>query len=239
MGDGIYLALSGAVAQSTALETTAHNLANSSTDGYQRVRATFREVLGRATQKQPMHATTVAGTATDTTVGETRRTGGALDCALPKGSYLTVQTPRGDRFTRAGALHVGSDGYLAIASGEKVLGENGQPLKVDADAVLAPNGEVQGKSGNAYGRLGLVTFATASALVHEGGTLMAASAQSGPATPSKDPIEVGSVESSNAHVVEAMTDMIGYTRSFEAYERAIDAFRDADRKAATTVAGPQ
>lgn len=238
MGDGIYIALSGAVAQATALESTASNLANSGTDGYQRVRATFREVLGKAT-KQPMHATALAGSALDSTVGEARHTGGALDCALPKGAYLTVQTPRGERFTRAGALHVGADGYLAIATGEKVLGENGKPIKADADAALSANGEVKNKDGDTVGRMRIVTFAQPSALVHEGGTLLAGSQASGPATASKDPIEVGSIEGSNARVVESMTDLISATRTFEAFQRAIDAFRDADKKAATTVAGPQ
>lgn len=238
MGDGIYLALSGAVAQATALETTATNLANSGTDGYQRVRATFREVLGRAQQKSPMHATALAGTSTDVSMGEARTTGGALDCVLPKGSYLTVQTPRGDRFTRAGALHVTRDGYLAIPTGEKVLGENGKPIKIEGEAALSANGEVTNKSGDVLGRMKLVTFGRPEALVHEGGTLLAGSPASGAATPSKDSLEIGAVESSNARVVEAMTDLIGHTRSFEAFQRAIDAFRDADKKAATTVAGP-
>ncbi len=239
MGDGIYLALSGAVAQATALETTATNLANSGTDGYQRIRATFREVLGRAQQKSPMHATAIAGTTIDATVGEARTTGGALDCLLPKGAYLTVQTPRGDRFTRAGALHVSPDGYLAIPTGEKVLGENGKPIKIEGDAALTPTGEVKTNAGDTLGRMKVVTFARPEALAHEGGTLLAGSPASGAATLNKEPLELGMVESSNARVVEAMTDLIGQTRSFEAFQRAIDAFRDADKKAATTVAGPQ
>ena len=48
MGDGIYVALSGAIAQSAHLDATAANLANAGTDGYQRVRPVFREELTRA-----------------------------------------------------------------------------------------------------------------------------------------------------------------------------------------------
>ena len=49
MSDGIYVALSGAIAQASSLDTTATNLANASTDGYQRVRTVFREALATAT----------------------------------------------------------------------------------------------------------------------------------------------------------------------------------------------
>ena len=48
MAGGIYVALSGAVAQTTQLDTTAANIANANTDGYQRVRPVFREMLAQA-----------------------------------------------------------------------------------------------------------------------------------------------------------------------------------------------
>jgi flagellar basal body rod protein FlgG len=54
-------------------------------------------------------------------------------------------------------------------------------------------------------------------------------------TPSRGPIQVGQVEESNANVVGAMTDLVTATRTFEAFQRVIDAFRDADRKVVTTV----
>ena len=48
MSKGIYVALSGAVAQENALEATASNIANASTTGYQRLRPVFRQVLATA-----------------------------------------------------------------------------------------------------------------------------------------------------------------------------------------------
>src|SRR5207253_7645482 len=80
MGDGIYVALSGAIAQSVNLDTTASNLANASTDGYQRARPVFREELTKAGTHDPgFHYTSVAGTALDTTRGPLRATGKPLD----------------------------------------------------------------------------------------------------------------------------------------------------------------
>jgi flagellar basal-body rod protein FlgF len=237
MADGIYTALSGAIAQSTSLETTATNLANASTDGYQRMRPIFREALaGASTDGAPLRFSTVASTSLDATPGNLRVTGRGLDVALPKGTYLGVSTDRGERYTRAGSLTVAGDGTLKTIHGQPVLNEAGQPIH------CSPNGEVKiSQSGQIWqndapiGRLRLVTFERPEQLSVEGGTLLAAAPSAGQLTPSKDPIEVGSLEESNASVVGAMTDLISASRTFEAFQRAIDAFREADRKVVTSV----
>src|ERR1700730_10808164 len=135
MSDGIYVALSGAIAQSTQLDTTAQNLANSSTDGYQRGGPRFREALARARSGDPsVHYAAFAGTRLDTTRGPLRATGRALDFAMPEGTYLAVSSPRGERFTRAASLSVGTDGVLRTTHGDAVLGESGAPIKVAGSA---------------------------------------------------------------------------------------------------------
>jgi flagellar basal body rod protein FlgG len=48
-------------------------------------------------------------------------------------------------------------------------------------------------------------------------------------------LTLGSVEESNATAVSAMTELVTATRTFEAFQRVIDAFREADRKVVTTV----
>jgi hypothetical protein len=81
MSDGIYVALSGALAQSMLLESTANNLANTATDGYQRTRPVFQETLaavgGAASRRTP--GVTVTANALDQTQGALRVTGRQLD----------------------------------------------------------------------------------------------------------------------------------------------------------------
>lgn len=240
MGDGIYVALSGAVSQSTVLETTATNLANASTDGYQRLRPVFREVLAKTSggpaPKVPHHFGVVQQTASDTTLGNVRKTDRDLDFAAPQGIYLAVQTAKGERYTRAGSLVVGTDGVLKSAHGDAVVGEDGRPIKVagkEAIPKLTPDGEVQ-VDGARIGRLKLVSFANPERLVHEGNTRVAVGA-AGPPKPTGATLEIGAIEESNAGVVSAMTDLVSATRTFEAFQRAIEAFRDADRKVVSTV----
>jgi flagellar basal-body rod protein FlgF len=235
MGSGIYVALSGAIAGNTALDTTAQNLANASTAGYQKLRPVFREVLAAASgsDKVPHRFTAVSRTALDVSEGAVKQTGRALDVALPKATYLSVQTPRGVRYTRGGSLDVDATGNLVTARGEPVLDEGGNAIKVPAGTIptITADGELRGPTGS-LGRMALSTFATPDALVPEGGCLLNAQA-AGAATPSKDPIAVGALEDGNVQVVEAMTEMVGTSRDFETFQRAIEAFNEIDRRAAS------
>jgi flagellar basal body rod protein FlgG len=239
VGDGIYVALSGAVAQAASLETTATNLANASTDGYQRVRTVFREELSRAGAREPgLHYAGTNDARTDTTQGPLRPTGNPLDFAMPAGTYLAVGSAAGERYTRAASLVVGGDGGLRTAHGSAVLDDAGKPIQVTGNPStlrLDTTGQLW-KDGEPCGRLKLVTFPTPSSLVHEGSALLAATPAAGAPAASSAPIELGQVEGSNANVVGAMTEMVDASRTFEAFQRAIDAFRDADRSAVTTLA---
>jgi flagellar basal body rod protein FlgG len=235
---GVYIALSGAVAQEIALESTASNIANASSPGYQRLRPVFREVLAQASDADPsLRYASVERTALDASRGPLRTTGRGLDVALPAGAYLAVSTTRGERYTRAGSLVVDADGTLRAGSAP-LVSDGGGPIKIakgGAEPVVAKDGTV--RQGDAVlGRLRVVRFAKPEELVAEGGSLLAAG-QAGQPEPSKDEVEVGAVEESNVDAVTSMSELMTATRTFEAFQRAIDAFGEADRKLLTTVPG--
>jgi flagellar basal body rod protein FlgG len=239
MSDGIYIALSGAVGQLTALDITAQNLANSPTGGYQGGRLAFREVLARAERpNDPARFAAVAATVVDPTAGPTRSTGRRLDVALAEGTYLAVSGPGGERFTRAGALYVDPTGTLRAPGGGVVLGEDGKPLRAPPgpEPSISAAGELVG-AGGAVGRLRLVTFARPEALAHEGGSMLAPTAASGAprAAAAEGALRVGSLEDSNVSVIGAMNEMVRLSRAFEAFERTIHAIHEADRRVVTSV----
>lgn len=244
MSEGIYAALSGAIAQTQALDTVAANLASSGTQGYQRMRTVFREVLaGASPDGAPLRYTQVAATPTDTTPGAVRQTGRMTDASLPPGAYLSVMTPQGERYTRAVSLQLRADGSIATASGTAVMSDADTPMVATPDGgpiELRPDGTViqgGGTGATSLGRLKIVRFEDASALSHEGSMLMAPTPGSGATVPVTEPLVAGSIEESNASVVHAMNDMVAATRTFEAFQRVIDTFRDADRRVVTTVPG--
>lgn len=236
MSHGIYSALSGAVAQETLLETTANNLANASTTGYQASRVVFHEALARAAAGQPgLRFSEVSGTVIDLSPGELRETGRPLDIALAPGDFLAVSTPRGERYTRAGGLSLGADGILRASSGDPILREDGKPARAAAGAALTIGTDGALRAGGApAGRLRIVSFPTPAALERDGGPLLGPGGAGAPA-PSAQRIRVGVLEGSNASPVRGMTELLQSTRLFEAFQRAIEAFHEADQKVISTV----
>lgn len=239
MSKGVFVALSGAVVQEQSLEATAQNVANASTPGYQRLRPVFKQALSNAMGgDKKLRYVEVDRTAVDTAPGAVRSTGRPLDVAPPAGAFLAVQTPRGERYTRAGALGMDADGQLR-AAGMPLLDAAGQPLKVDPKsgqaARVEPDGSVwQGRA--QVGKIKVVSFGKPDAVLPEGHGLVAAGGAGDPQL-SKDPLTVGALEDSNAEPVTAMTDLMSASRTFEAFQRVLDAFNEVDRKLVTTVPG--
>jgi flagellar basal body rod protein FlgG len=239
MSKGLYVALSGAVAQEQALDITATNVANSSSAGYQRMRPVFRQALASAVGDGEMRYARTAKTAVDTTPGATRVTNNALDIAMPEGVYLAAITPRGGRFTRAGNLAIDSSGTLRTASGTPVSSEAGAEIKASPGGGLLqidPDGTVK-QGATSLGKLKLVSFETPSALEHEGSGLLSG-ANAGAQSPTKLPLAVGAVEESNAQPVTAMTEMMQASRTFEAFQKVLDQFGEIDRKLMSSVPTP-
>jgi flagellar basal-body rod protein FlgF len=240
MSDGIYVALSGALAQTATLDATASNLANASTDGYQRVRPIFREALARAAgHGATMRSVTASTTRLDTTRGALRTTGRPLDVTLPEGAYLAVTTTGGERYTRSGSLRVASDGTLTTSTGSSIVADDGRTIRASpdtADLRITPSGEV--RQGEAMlARLRVVAFPHPERLAPEGGALLAATGETGTPVASRGELAIGSLEESNTSVVGAMTELVTASRNFDAFQRAIDAFHDADHMLVTSVPG--
>ena len=236
MSRGIYVALSGAVAQEAALDSTAANLANATTTGYQAIKPVFREVLANTTKKagSTLHEATIDVSAFDHTRGALRMTGRGLDIALPENMYLGVTTTRGERYTRGGSLKVASDGTLQTSAGGLVAGEDGKPLKVGtgAETSIATDGSVV-QSGATVGRLRLVKLEKGTNMKREAGNLLEATG--GTPAAASGQLDVGALEESNATVVGSMTDLVTASRTFEAFQKMLDTFGEIDRKVLTTV----
>ena len=94
------------------------------------------------------------------------RTGNPLDVAIDGKGFLAVQTPRGERYTRNGALQVNNQGQLVTSEGFQVMGEAG-PIVMqpnDRDITISPDGTISVREGanaateSQRGKLRLVTF---------------------------------------------------------------------------------
>lgn len=256
MSDGIYSALSGAIAQERALSAVSNNVANVNTTGFKGDKTIFAEVLNKAKSALPaapsLRYATVNQLAVDSQPGSLKLTGRPLDVALHGDGYFTVRTPDGERYTRAGSFVLDQEGVLRTLGGDEVLREGtrkpndpkqlppGEKIVVRPDTkevLFGPDGTISA-DGQILGKLKLVQFDTQEDALREGLTLFTNQPgkqpkQAGPTTT----VEQGYLETANVNAVSGMTELIKVSRSFEALEKVIETYRQIDDRTARDVGG--
>ncbi len=239
MSGGIWTAASGATNQLMELDTAANNLANVNTTAYRGQHAVFKSMLAQAKEGSESQGSKVEMIAVNTTSGAITQTRSPLDVAIRNDGYFMVQSSQGERYTRAGNFELGKDGSLQTKDGLPVLDEGHSPIRIARDGSevhINPDGSILQKN-QVVGKIGTVRFNNASSvLAHDGGNLLRASAS--PETCKTD-LEVGALESSNVSAVRGMVNVISASRAFEACEKAIEAFKQADARAATAIMGKE
>src|ERR687888_2108780 len=135
MENSLLIGLSRQVALRRELDVVANNIANLNTTGLKADAAVFEEFLmpvARADQFQlpDRRLSFVQDRATwhDLSQGPMQQTGNPLDIAIDGNAFLVVQTPRGERYTRNGALKLNATGQLVTNEGFPVL-SNGGPIQ--------------------------------------------------------------------------------------------------------------
>lgn len=248
MSDGIYSALSGAVAQQRSLDVVANNVANANTVGFRADRIAFEQALmqqrgggnvppdvrnrGEESPNNPLRFVSAERLQTDFSSGVMRQTGNSLDMAIQGEGFFSVRTPSGERFTRAGDFLRDTEGVLRNQNGFEVLSVDDQPIRIPATArnvevsregvVLADN--------VALGRLKISTFQSPEDLRKEGNTLFVGNAQN--ATRSSAEIVQGYVETANVNAVSGLNELISVSRLFDTFQKVIQGFKDLDNRAA-------
>lgn len=211
-----------------AMDIVANNIANVNTTGYKRETAAFDTYLVRPTTTDTFQFAVDSGTYRDGSQGATIMTGNPLDVAVQGRGYLSVQTPGGVRYTRAGAFQLNSEGDLVTAAGDRVLGDGGQTITLPTDArdiLIANDGTISAMTGTAtqateVGRISMVKFSSEQKLSPIGNNLFSAEETPEPDTDSR--IVQGAVEQSNVQSVKEMTRMIEISRAYQTVVRLLD-----------------
>lgn len=256
--NGIYTALSGAMAQSQRLDTIANNISNVNTTAFKKDKQTFREYVV-ANEKAidlvnvPRVPASIesfydmqggdrgyvdsAGTFTDFTQGQLKNTGNKFNFGLEGPGFFEVLTPQGVQFTRNGIFKLDAQNRLVTNQGYPVLAQGagnpeGRIINLEGQNItVAFNGDVY-EGAELRGRIGVVNVSDNSALKKVGAgnyTLKEnLNAQIIPSDTHK--VHQGSLEGSNVNIIKEMTDMITATRTFESTQKAIKAFDSMNQK---------
>jgi len=214
------ISLSRQIALERQMDVVANNIANVNTTGFKAEKILFEEYLMPVAEDrdfawpdQPLSFTQDWGTMHDLTGGALVQTGNPLDVALQGDGFLTVMTPAGERWTKAGALQIDADGKLVNLDGYPVLADGGE-VQLDpeeTDIRIAADGTVSTATGS-KGRLQIVEFANPQELTREGGNLFAGGT---PLPAAGTRVEQGFVERSNVSGVTEMSEMIRVSRSYQ------------------------
>jgi flagellar basal-body rod protein FlgF len=229
MENALLVGLSRQMALSHELDVIANNIANIDTTGYKADNTLFTQYLMPRASDQTFSGrdrriSYVEDRATwlDMSPGAVQHTGNPLDVAIDGPGYLSVQTPRGVRYTRAGAFGINGTGQLVTNDGDQVLGDSG-PITfqtTDHDVVISQSGIITVREGNnpadaPRGKIQLVTFDQPQSLQKDGdSTFRAPNGVNANPAPANTRIVQGAVEKSNVNGVAAMTRMIEITRSY-------------------------
>ena len=223
MPGGSYSAVSGMRSRLDELDRLAGDLANVSTPGYKVERAGTQSVERETAFSSALDSAVdvVSGKAKiDFRPGVIATTGRDLDVAIEGRGFFVVDTPAGERYTRNGAFTRRADGVLATTQGEPVLGESGEITLTTGNATIDADGTV--KSGaTVLGKLQVVEFAADSDLARESGARFRAIPGATSQPSEKARLVTGSIEQSNANVVEIMARLTEVSRGFESLQRGV------------------
>jgi flagellar basal body rod protein FlgG len=204
------------------LDRLADEIANASTAGFKGERAGH--------EKAPRTAFAAAlDSAIDVTSGprrlDTRQgtivpTGRELDIAIEGEGFIAVQTAQGTRYTRNGRLERSVDGELVTSDGAALLGDDG-PIKIGIGQVdVREDGSVVNE-GEVVGKISVVEFADARALLRDGGALLRPEHGVTPVAAPAPVVRAGALEQSNVSVTERIAELTSLSRTFEALQRAV------------------
>ena len=235
MSDGIYTALSGAIARQQQLEQVSHNLANVDTPGYRQTRQAFQEAMVDASRG--VSQVRAGEMAVDFSEGAIEVTDNPLDVAIVGKGFLRVEGGKGNQLalTRDGRLRLDNEGYLVTPDGRGVLDEAGERIRLDAmpEEVLI---DEAGNVWDAFGmvaQLGVVDVQNPAALKASGTGMFLTTKNN--LMPASGSVTQGAVEKGNVNPVRSMTEMITLQRHFDAMQNLIQTHRRMDERAIQVV----
>jgi flagellar basal-body rod protein FlgF len=229
MENTVLVGLSRQMALHRELEIVANNVANLNTTGFKGDGALFEQYLmpvardsGFTGADARLNFVQDRASWLDLGQGPIQQTGNPLDVALEGTGFLVVQTPRGERYTRNGALQINNNGELVTSEGFQVAGESG-PITFqnsDRDITINNDGSIRVREGasatadSSRGKLRLVDFANPQQLKKDGSSTFQADANQPPRAATDSRVVQGAVEKSNVQGVLEMTRLIEVSRSY-------------------------
>ncbi|GGX38395.1 flagellar basal-body rod protein FlgF [Tateyamaria omphalii] len=213
------------------MQIVANNIANSATTGYRQEGMVFSEYV-QSMQGGPS-LSMGHGNVRETSFvqGTLTETGGTYDFAIEGDGFFLIQTPNGERVTRAGGFSPNGQGDLVTPEGYPVLDAGGAPVFVPPGAKslsVSPDGSISA-DGTFVGQIGLFDAVDRTELVREGGVMFRSDAGFEPSDTAR--IIQGFIEESNVDPIGQLARMIEIQRAYEMGQNFLNSEDERVRRA--------
>lgn len=213
--DQSYITITRQIGLMREMQVVANNIANAATSGYRQEGVVFSEYVRSVDNRASVSMGQGNVGTTSLSQGTLTETRGTFDLAIEGDGFFLIETPDGERLTRAGAFSPSANGDLVNMDGYRVLDAGGAPVFVPGDAQsisVGPDGTLSA-DGALLGQVGLVSPIEPKDLIREGGVMFRADTGFEPADNAR--ILQGFVESSNVETITQLARMIEVQRAYE------------------------
>lgn len=203
------------------MQMVAQNIANISTTGFRREEMVFSEYVARMGDDPSLSMARGNTRAIDLTPAGVSQSGGTYDFAIQGEGFFLIETPEGERLTRAGSFTPSPAGELVNNDGYRLLDQGGAPVFVPPNARVVAMGQdgTLSADGTPLTRVGLWAPSDPLTLRHQAGTLFTADALE----PTEGAVILqGYLEGSNVEPVSEIARMIEVQRAYEMGQKFLD-----------------
>lgn len=242
MIDALYIATSGLQSQQTQIDTLSNNISNMQTPGYKARRVAFgdiavmspEQVQAGLSPERTGAGAEIISTSAVFSQGQMMQTGKTWDIGIQGEGFLEVVDGNGNHvYTRAGQLHVDSEGYVATTNGNRLA----QNIQIPPDATniqINHDGQIYATVGGSSSQTLLGTFEL-SMFPSPEGLQSVGSNNYVPTQASGDPtvgrpndsgtgaIQQGSLEGSNVDMISEMSTLVIAQRAYQLNARVLQA----------------
>ena len=215
MTTSAYSAISRQSGLLNEIRVVANNIANSATTGYRSEGVIFSEYVKSAPGQESLSLARGNIRNTSLEQGNLNQTNGQLDLALEGDGFFMIETPAGNRLTRAGSFSSNAAGDLVTPDGYRVLDAGQAPVFIpgDAESISFGTDGTFSADGRQLGQIGIFQPAEGTTIKREDGVMFSTDGEVEPTENTK--LLQGFLEGSNVNAIHQMSRMIEIQRAYE------------------------
>ena len=197
------------------MQVVANNIANAATTGFRQESLVFSEHVSKVENGSSLSMATANVRQTSMLQGALTRTGGNFDMAIEGAGFFLIDTPAGERLTRAGSFSPNAEGDLVTNDGYRVLDAGSAPIFIPPDAVdlnVSADGTIS-TQGRPIGQIGLFAPINPTTMMREDGVMFRADDGTEPTSAGR--ILQGFLEGANVDPISQIARMIEVQRAYE------------------------